>query len=159
MNRKTDLDLKEGIGIKTAVDIVVFNNKGQVLLGERLALAGKNCWGFPGGHQKTGEQIRETAKREIREELGDKVKIEITDEIIAIRENNIPPDFIPHITIIVKGIYKGGKIQLNEPKRCLSWRWFDLNKLPSPMFSGEEEVLLNYQKKRVKIVSDWWKKN
>ena len=66
MKKAIDIDLKEGAGIKTAVDIVIFNKKGQVLFGERLAVSGNNCWGFPGGHQKTGEKIRETAGREIK---------------------------------------------------------------------------------------------
>jgi len=35
MKKAIDIDLKEGAGIKTAVDIVIFNKKGQVLFGER----------------------------------------------------------------------------------------------------------------------------
>lgn len=155
MKQKTDLDLNEGVGIKTAVDIVIFNNKGQVLLGERLALAGKNCWGFPGGHQKTGEKIKETAQREILEELGKEARIEITNEIIAARENCLPPDRIPHLTITIKGFYQYGEIKLAEPKRCKEWRWFYLNSLPNPMFSGEKEILQNYQNNKVLVVTDW----
>lgn len=154
-----DLNLKEGIGIKTAVDIVIFNEQGQVLLGERLALAGKDCWGFPGGHQKTGEKIRQTAEREIKEELGDEVKIEITDEIVAVRENCILPHFVSHITIMVKGVYKGGEIKVNEPDRCKTWHWFDPDSLPSPIFSGEGEVLLNFQEGKVLVVTDWHAKD
>lgn len=158
MKKTKDLDLKEGVGIKTAVDVVVFNEKGQVLLGERLGLAGKNCWGFPGGHQKTGEKVRETAEREIKEELGSGVGVELTDEIVAVRENNIPPHFIPHITVMIKGIYRGGKIKVNEPDRSKSWQWFDLDSLPSPIFSGEEKVLLNSQVGKVLVVTDWHNK-
>ncbi len=158
MKKAIDIDLKEGAGIKTAVDIVIFNKKGQVLFGERLAVSGNNCWGFPGGHQKTGEKIRETAGREIKEELGNEVKVQLTDEIIAVRENNIPPYFIPHITVMVKGIYLGGKIKVNEPDRCKNWQWFDLDSLPSPIFSGEEEVLINFQKGKVLVVTDWHSK-
>lgn len=157
MKQKTDLDLKEGVGIKTAVDVVIFNEEGQVLLGERLALAGKNCWGFPGGHQKTKELIKDTAKREIREELGNKVEIEITDEIVAVRQNNISPYYIHHITIMVRGRYRGGEIKVNEPDKCKTWQWFDLDNLPSSIFSGEEEILLNYQQGKVRVVTDWCK--
>lgn len=158
MKKQTDLDLKEGVGIKTAVDVIVFNEKKQVLFGKRLAIAGNNCWGFPGGHQKTGEKIRETARREIKEELGGEVKVELTNEIIAVRENKIPPRFIPHITIVIKGFYRKGKIKVNEPDRCENWQWFDLDSLPSPIFSGEEEVLLNFQEGKVLVVTDWHNK-
>ena len=91
MIQNDNLDLQEGAGIRTAVDIVIFNKQNQILLGKRLVNAGKNTWGFPGGHQKTGEKILETAQREIKEELGEKVDIQFTKQIISVRENFIPP--------------------------------------------------------------------
>ena len=148
------IDLKEGEGIRTAVDIIIFNHLGQVLLGERLALAGENNWAFPGGHQKTGELIKETAQRELEEELGKSTKVNLTDEIIAVRENKISPWFVPHITIMIKAIFLGGPIELTEPDRCAGWEWFDLNNLPKIMFSGEREILENYEANAVKVVTD-----
>lgn len=152
---KPGLDLEEGIGIRTAVDVVIFNQAGQVLLGKRKAAAGENSWGFPGGHQKTNELISETARREIREELGSSFDIELTNEVLAVRENKIYPWFVHHLTIMIRAIFKGGKPQLMEQDRCLEWKWFNLDDLPEKMFSAEKEILENYKLKMVKVVTDW----
>jgi len=155
MKKETNTEFKEGNGINTAVDIVIFNNKGDVLLGKRLVKAGLGTWGFPGGHLKTGEKIEECAKREISEELGSEARIEPTDEILAVRENSIDPHFIHHLTVIIKGRYIGGDIKVNEPDRCEKWSWFKLDELPSELFSGVRETLMNYKQQKARVVSDW----
>lgn len=155
--KKIDLYLKEGLKIRTAVDIVIFNQEGQVLLGKRKAKAGFDSWGFPGGHLKTGEKIRECAQREIREELDKDIKIKITNEVLAVRENCLPPYFIHHLTMMIKGYYIKGEIKVNEPERCEKWSWFSLENLPSPLFSGVKEILLNYKTSKVSVITDWQK--
>lgn len=153
--REQDVDLKEGEGIRIAVDVAIFNDKGEVLLGKRLARAGFGSWGFVGGHLKTGEKIMDGAKREINEELGKDVQIEPINEILAVRENSLEPNFIHHVTIVIKGKYMGGDIRINEPERCEEWRWFSLDNLPSELFSGIQESLENFKQQKVIVVSDW----
>lgn len=152
---KESLDMKEGEGIRTAVDIAIFSDSGQVLLGKRLAKAGLGTWGFPGGHLRTNEKIADCAKREIMEELGDEANIELSDEVLAVRENSIPPHSVHHLTVIIKGRYLGGDIKVNEPEACEKWAWFDLDDLPAELFSGIRETLTNYQQQKAKVVSDW----
>ena len=94
--------------IAIAVDVVVFNKDGQVLLGKRLAKAGYGTWGLPGGHVLDEEQILDAAKREIKEELGDIAKIDIFNKIIAIRDNSLPPQFIRHLTLLLPNIFPQG---------------------------------------------------
>lgn len=148
-------EIKEGSGIMEGVEIAIFNEKNQVLLGKRLASAGFGTWNFPGGHLKTNEEISECARREIREELGGDIEIEITGEIISVRENTVAPHHIHHVTIILKGIHEKGNPIVNEPDRCEKWEWFDLDNLPTPLFSGVKETLENYEKGISAIVSDW----
>jgi len=63
MANNIELDMAEGSGIRTAVDIMVLNDtKNQILLGLRKVKSGENTWGFPGGHQITGEKIIATAR-------------------------------------------------------------------------------------------------
>src|SRR3989339_1501085 len=112
MANNIELDMAEGSGIRTAVDIMVLNDtKNQILLGLRKVKSGENTWGFPGGHQITGEKIIATATRELREELGEKATIQLSNLVIGIRENLIPPWFVPHITIVIEGLYQSGDIK------------------------------------------------
>ena len=81
------LNLNEGEGIRTAVDVVITDpEQKKVLLGLRKAETGTGTWSFIGGHQKTGEQIHETALREITEEVGDDCNVKLTDEVVGVRE-------------------------------------------------------------------------
>lgn len=153
--REPDMDMEEGEGIKTAVDVVVFNKRGEVLLGKRLAQAGENTWGFVGGHLRTGETIRTCAIREIGEELGNDAKIELTDHVLSVRENSLPPYFIHHLTVLIKAFYVGGTIKVNEPERCQEWKWFKLNNLPPELFSGIRETLNNSSHQEVRVISDF----
>ena len=155
MKKESAIDFKEGKGIKTGVDVAIFNDKGEVLLGKRLTKAGLGTWGFPGGHVRKNEKILDCAKREISEELGSKAKVEVSDYILALRENSIEPYFVHHLTVIIKGRYLGGNIKVNEPARCEKWAWFKLDNLPAKLFSGIRETLTNYTQQKTKIVSDW----
>ncbi len=50
------------------VGIVIFNSKGEVLVGERINI--KGSWQFPQGGIDEGEDLLTAAKREIYEEVG-----------------------------------------------------------------------------------------
>jgi len=146
----------EGSGIRTAVDIMVLNDtKDQVLLGLRKAKAGENTWGLPGGHQVTGEKISETARRELREEIGEEAIIHLSNLVVGVRENLIPPWFVPHLTIIIEGLYQSGNINVVEPDKIVGWQWFPLDNLPNPLFSGIGELVGNYLRKQSLVVTDW----
>jgi len=153
--KEADSNLEEGNNIKTAVDVAIFNDKEEVLLGRRLAKAGFATWGFPGGHLRTGEKIMDGASRELSEELGKEAKIKIGNNILSVRENSIEPNFIHHVTIIIQGKYLGGNIKINEPDSCDKWSWFKLNSLPDKLFSGVKETLENYSQQKTTIVTDW----
>lgn len=155
MNKEMGLDMHEGEGIRTAVDVFLLDEKDRLLLGLRKAKAGENTWGFPGGHQQTGEMFHETASREIKEELGNEVKVELTNEIVAVRENKIKPWLVPHVTVIIKGLYLGGSIINNPEERAFSWEWFPLDKLPNSLFSGVEQTVQNFREGKTLVVSDW----
>lgn len=153
--KENEIDKKEGEGIMTAVDIAIFNSAGEILLGKRLASAGLGMWGFPGGHLKTREKILICAQREIREELGEDAKIELSTNTLGVRENSISPHFIHHLTVIIEGRYKGGEIKVNEPDRCEEWSWFQLDKLPDSLFSGVKDTIENFKEKKSTVISDW----
>jgi len=62
---------------------VVFNDRGQVLIDQRLeeGLLG-GLWEFPGGKQEPGEAIEATIARELREELA--ITVEVGAQLISV---------------------------------------------------------------------------
>lgn len=154
-NKEMGLDMREGEGIRTAVDVFLLNEREHILLGLRKAKAGENTWGFPGGHQRTGETIFDTAIREVNEELGDQIQMELTNTLVAVRENRIKPWYVPHITVIIKAYYGGGVITVNPEEQAVSWDWFKLDKLPRPLFSGVKQTVQNYRQGQPLVVTDW----
>lgn len=156
MNRTPEapLDLSEGSGIRTAVDILVVDPVGRVLLGQHYKNQ-QEVWGFVGGHQKTGETIAQTAARELMEELGPRHGVEVSNTIVAVRENCIPPWFVPHLTVVILGHWSLGNIEVAEPHRTKQWQWCDPANPPQPLFSGVGEILAGYQAQKTQVVTDW----
>ena len=150
-----NVNSKGQIRIKTAVDVVIFNERNQILLGKRLVKVGFGQWGYVGGHLRVGETILDCGHREIEEEIGKDVVIELNGEIVAVRENSLLPYFEHHITVLIRGFYVSGEIKVNEPTRCKKWEWFDIGNLPKDLFSGVRETLYNHKKGKVLVISDW----
>jgi len=139
-----------------AVDIAIFNGKGEVLLGKRRGeTAASGQWNFPGGHVRMGEKLEEAAKREIKEELGDQIKIEVSKKVIGVVQNNLSPHYIPHVIIILEACYLDGEPELIEQDRCEEWRWFSINQLPESTFAEVEQVLTNRSSGEIKIGTNW----
>lgn len=55
---------------------IIFNNQNQVLLTQHSS---NHYWGFPKGHPKTGESMKEAALREVKEEAG--IEAEIIEKV------------------------------------------------------------------------------
>jgi 8-oxo-dGTP diphosphatase len=67
----------------------LIHSKGKVLLIKRKFEPNKNKWSLPGGALETGESLEDGCKRELREELGLKVRIH---EIFQVSEEIIPDE-------------------------------------------------------------------
>jgi 8-oxo-dGTP diphosphatase len=108
--------------IRVGVGVLIFNNCGEVLLGQPLNAHGENTWGAQGGHLEIGESFAQCARREVLEETGlyiDRVKVnDVTNDIFS-------PDK-HYVTIITKASIKEGRIYVPvfEPQKCLEWKWF-----------------------------------
>ena len=129
---------------KVGIGVLIKNNNNEVLLGERIGSHGDGEWCFPGGHLDFSETIFETAKREIKEEVGldvDELElISVADELKYIKTDN---KHYLNIGIIAK--YKGGEPRLMEPNKCKEWRWFSLENLPDKMLEGTQLIINNYK--------------
>jgi 8-oxo-dGTP pyrophosphatase MutT (NUDIX family) len=68
-------DIRRLVGSKPIVlvgaTIIVLNDKGEILLNRR---SDTGTWGIPGGSMELGEELEETAARELYEETGLRLK-------------------------------------------------------------------------------------
>jgi len=114
---------------RVGVAIVVVRD-GMVLLGKRKGAHGTGEWSTPGGHLEFGESVEECAHRELLEETG----------LIALSVqlgpwvNDIIEKDKHYITLFAFVDRVEGNLQLLEPDKCEVWKWFEWDKLPSPLF-------------------------
>jgi 8-oxo-dGTP diphosphatase len=92
---------------------VIILNKNKILLGKRASNSPlyPGLWGLPGGLVEKGEQIETASKREVKEELGIKIKIlkrsqNIFDQNIHFRKVSIRAINIPVYAKITQGVPK-----------------------------------------------------
>lgn len=126
--------------VKVGVGCWIFNKSGQVLLGKRLSKHGHNMWAPPGGHLEFGETPNQCASRELYEETNIKISPNKFDFISF--TNDIFRDSGKHyitIHLIAKNVTKEPIIM--EPTKCAQWAWFDINKLPKPLFLSAKNLL------------------
>jgi len=116
--------IKVGIGV-----MVIKDNK--VLLGKRKGAHGEGEYAWPGGHLEYMESIIECAKREVREETGMEIK-----NVHFLRLLNLKQYAPKHyVDIGMIADWKSGEPRVLEPDRAEFWAWYDLDKLPEPLFN------------------------
>jgi len=126
----------------TGVPVIIQNSKGEILLGKRAnkPIFYSGMWGLPGGMIEYGEKIEETARREIKEELGVDIKI-------IKRAKKVYEDFpkkecrfhlidIPVYAKIIKGIPKP-KDETQEV------RWFKPSEIKKMKLAYTHNEILN----------------
>jgi 8-oxo-dGTP diphosphatase len=134
---------KVGVGI-----MLLRNNK--VLLGKRHSdpakadseLHGEGTWTMPGGKLEFGEKLVDAAYRETLEETGIKIDKEKL-KIISITDDIIPDAHFVTIGFLCRDY--SGEARVLEPDEIVEWRWFELDKLPSPIFGPSKKVLENFK--------------
>ena len=135
---------------KIGVGFGVMIMKGRkVLLGLRnedavkasSALHGEGTWTMPGGKLHFGETHLDGCVREVMEETGAKI------DKSKLRLISLANDIMPDVHFVTAGfLYEGDFSDANvmEPDEIVEWRWFDLDKLPTKIFSASQKVLDNY---------------
>ncbi len=117
---------------------VLVMKEGAVLLGERINAHGAGTWCPPGGHLEFGETPEECAARELEEETG-----LVAKEVVAGPWTN---DFFEiegkhYITLyMIVPEFKGTPV-VKEPDKCLQWKWFECDRLPSQLFLSLSNLL------------------
>lgn len=105
--------------------MIVFNEKDEILLGQRLNCFRAGTYGLPGGRLETDETIGDSARRELKEETG--LVANKVDFLGTVRENCDGYDFI-HFAYSCKDYT--GQPETAEPDKCAGWQWYSLDSLP-----------------------------
>lgn len=127
---------------KVGVGVFILKD-GKLLLGKRLSKDshgdGEYCG--PGGHMEFGETLEECAVRETREEVG----IEIENVRFLCMTNILAWKGKHYIDIGMVADWKSGEPVVTEPDVRADWGWYDMDKLPSPMFANEPIYIEAYK--------------
>ncbi len=137
-----NLKIGNGFGVMVLKD-------GKLLLGKRHAdplkadseLHGEGTWTMPGGKLRFGESFEEGAKREVLEETGVEISI---DNLKVVSLTN---DIVPDAHFVTVGLFCENypyEPKVMEPDEITEWKWFPLDKLPSPIFPPSQKILNNY---------------
>ena len=136
--------MKERFKLVITVGLVLLNDKGQVLLQKRCNtgyMDGK--YGLVAGHLEKDESLVDGIIREAKEEIDailDKNNIEF---VCMIRRG----DNCDYVNTYFKYINYNKEIQINEPKKCLELKWFDIDKLPDNIIPNDKRAINNMNKK------------
>lgn len=114
---------------------------GKVLLGKRKGSHGEGEYAWPGGHMEYMESFEGCAKREILEETG--MEVENVRFLRLLNLKNYAPKHYIDIGLIAD--WKSGEPKVMEENKIEGWDWYDLNKLPEPLFSTIPTCIEAYQ--------------
>lgn len=117
--------------VHVGVGVWIFNTQGKLLLGRRLSKHGRGTWAPPGGKMEFGETPIIAAIRETKEETDLEISPEQIHEFAC--TNDIFPDR-HYVTIHCCVDNFVGTPKAMELKKCVYWRWFDIDNLPKPLF-------------------------
>lgn len=122
---------------------MVLNKRGQILLGWHTSQM-RSGWGFPGGEVELGEDIWETARRELFEETG----ISCRDfRIVSVSWDRLRTGRWVTLGVLCKS-YRG-ETRVIEPHKINRWEWFSLEEPPKPLFLPARRIIGNYKAGRL----------
>jgi 8-oxo-dGTP pyrophosphatase MutT (NUDIX family) len=135
------------------IGIFMFDTgKTKFLIGKRKK---ENLYGLPGGALEFGEELTETAKREILEETNVKIFDEKTIEYIS-SFNVVRKDLSYHwYNVLMKvdlTLEQINEIKNNEEDKCEKWEWFNFDDLMShwdQLFYSLQDFIVKFNIKSI----------
>lgn len=119
---------------KVGVGIMLVKN-GKVLVGQRKTSHGAGEYAFIGGHLEHLESFEEGVLRELAEECGPQMKVKKLRLLAVINLKHYAPKH--YVDICFVGEWKSGEPKVMEPEKIDNFAWYDIDKLPSPMFAAD----------------------
>lgn len=122
------------------VSVIIINDQGKVLLGQRRSGIFAGSWGLPGGKVELGETLLQAALRETNEETGLRV-----ESLRLTSVSDILTDTAHFVNVAFATRSYQGKIEEREPDQIGSWDWFDLDQLPHPLYHNAASALAKFK--------------
>ena len=126
--------------IQTGSCVIIRNAKSQILLQERTD---RNMWGLPGGCQNLGEDLRDTAVREVHEETSirlDPHELVLIDTMSgSARRNSYPNGDIVYnnVSLYFADVDINDTSTLQGDSETKRLEFFDLDKLPANLMDAD----------------------
>jgi 8-oxo-dGTP pyrophosphatase MutT (NUDIX family) len=125
--------------------VIVTDTSGRVLLLQRADTGG---WGLPGGFMEPGESLEETARREVREEVGLAL-----DELTLMGVFSGPDQYFRYpngdqvfnVTAVYTASASHWAIQL-DPEEAVTAQLFPVHDLPADTIAPEVPILAEYSR-------------
>lgn len=129
--------------VNIGVCLILYDPWGQrVLLGHRIGKLGNDTWCFPGGWHDFGEQPRDTAVRELKEETG----VELDSSKVNLL--GVFSHLLPELDIWCATIYfvaevdsKTFRPKVMEPEKLDEWSWRTPAQVPENLFESTGKAL------------------
>ncbi len=127
-----------GVGL-----LVVRGNK--VLLGKRQPTHARGEYGGVGGHFEYQESLEGALLRELSEEAGPNLKVKNLKLLAISNMTRYPPRHFVVVSFVAE--WESGEPEANH--EVASWKWYDLNDLPSPLYSATAQDIEAYKTGRM----------
>lgn len=138
-----------------SVDLII-KRKDKILLGKvsdkwnnngkyEWGLPGRYEWGLPGREIEFGDDFEKTAEKNLKEELGMKLK---SFEVISVNNNF---GFGNHYIAIGILVEAEGEPKITKPGDWKEWKWFDKDKVPDKLFPSAELTIKSFLGNKVSV--------
>ena len=132
---------------KINVDILIVRGN-KILLGlltQRWKHQGKQVYGVPGRDIRFGETIGTTVKRDVKEDLGCKVR---KYKIFCVNANYALGNHYIGIGVVAE---IDGEPKNLIPEDWERWEWFDKNDVPKNLFPATKNIVESYLRGEVNV--------
>ena len=137
----------------TKMVCAIGNENGEILLQQR---SDNGRWGLPGGCQDLGEDLRNTAIRELYEETGIKVNssdLILIDTLSGENRKRIYPngDIVYNNSSLYLINVDSNVINIKMDSESIKLQFFDIENLPEPMHDGDLiEAYISYLNRKIR---------
>ena len=144
MGRKSLGEIMNNIGI--GIDLII-KKENKILLG-KLSKKWRTVegeYGLPGGDIEFGETLQKAVERNLKKELGMKLK---SFKIISVNSNFWLNNHYINIGVLADA---EGLEKLENKEDWKEWKWFDLNNLPEKLCPPAKLTLKSFLENRISV--------